>query len=151
MWPSSVSLTHSLSQQGVQDQWVCGCAGGDSQLCFFGAARGAGGARLLWERRAAAAAAPVLRAAERDLSALPVVWTVSFRFCSQTKLKGFPHGFGLRKGASGVAAAALVHGLQQTAPGQKLCCEHLPGWPVKGVKSGLQPLIPHLCFWGACF
>lgn len=52
---------------------------------------------MLWERRAAAGAAPVLRAAERDLSALPVVWTVCFRFCSQTKLKGFPHGFGLRK------------------------------------------------------
>lgn len=35
-------------------------------------------------------------------------------------------------------AAAVVHGLQQTALGQKLCCEYLPQWSMRGRKWGLH-------------
>lgn len=56
-------------------------------------------------------------AAERDSPACPVVWTSSFRSCSQMVFEAFPHGCGLRQGASRAGAAAVVHGLQQTALG----------------------------------
>lgn len=42
--------------------------------------------------------------------------------------------------------AALVHGLQQTALGQKLCCEHLPQWSVRGRGWGCTPHLPFLLF-----
>ena len=50
-----------------------------------------------------------------------------------------------------MGAAALVHGLQQTALGQKLCCEHLPQWSMRGVRLGLHPLSPLPCFWAGLF
>lgn len=44
-------------------------------------------------------------------------------------------------------AAALGHGLQQTALGQTLCCEYLPQWSMRGVKLQLHPqYVLWVCF-----
>lgn len=47
-----------------------------------------------------------------------------------------------------MGAAALVHGLQETALGQQLCCGHLPRWSMRGASLGLHPSSPTLLLLG---